>query len=87
MLAQAKPAAEQAALECEALGWGQFSNPCWPKRRSKPCGPLQERYGAIRAIPSALEAVLRDGRERACGGGLGRRLERVRKALGFLAAR
>jgi len=27
--------------------------------------PLQERYGAIRADPSALEAVLRDGRERA----------------------
>ena len=76
---------EQAALECEAMGWGQFK-PLLAEAAVEALRPLQERYGAIRADPSALEAVLRDGRERASAVA-GATLERVRKALGFLAAR
>lgn len=72
------------ATECAAMGWGQFK-PLLAEAAVEALRPLQERYGAIRADPSALESVLRDGRERASAVA-GATLERVRTALGFLAA-
>jgi len=75
---------EQAALECASMGWGRFK-PLLAEAAVEALRPLRERYGAIRADPSTLESVLRDGRERASAVA-GATLERVRTALGFLAA-
>jgi tryptophanyl-tRNA synthetase len=46
--------------------------------------PVQERYRELRQDPGALEAVLKQGRERAAMVAEAT-LERVRAALGFLA--
>jgi tryptophanyl-tRNA synthetase len=75
---------QQAADECAAMGWGQFK-PLLAEAAVEALRPLQERYGVIRAEAGHLDQVLRDGRERA-NAVAGATLERVRKALGFLAA-
>jgi len=75
---------EAAAAECAAMGWGQFK-PLLAEAAVEALRPLQERYAELRADRGALEAVLRDGRERARAVASGT-LERVRQALGFLTA-
>jgi tryptophanyl-tRNA synthetase len=73
-----------AAVECASMGWGRFK-PLLAEAVVEALRPLQERYGAIRAEAGYLDQVLTDGRERATAVA-GATLERVRQALGFLAA-
>ena len=75
---------EAAAAECEAMGWGTFK-PLLAEAAVEAIRPLQERYRELRADPATLEAVLRQGAERA-GAVAGETLQRVRTALGFLEA-
>jgi tryptophanyl-tRNA synthetase len=75
---------EQAAEECAAMGWGQFK-PLLAEVVVEALRPIQERYQQLRADPGGLEAVLREGRERAQEVA-GQSLGRVRRALGFLEA-
>jgi tryptophanyl-tRNA synthetase len=75
---------EQASAECGAMGWGAFK-PLLAEATVEALRPLQERYAALMADPGHLEQVLREGRQRAAHVA-GATLERVRRALGFLAA-
>ena len=73
-----------AAAECAAMGWGQFK-PLLAEAAVEALRPVQERYRAIRGEAGHLEQVLKQGRERAAAVA-GASLQRVREALGFLAA-
>jgi tryptophanyl-tRNA synthetase len=75
---------QQASAECGAMGWGAFK-PLLADATVEALRPLQERYAALMADPGHLEQVLREGRQRAAHVA-GATLERVRQALGFLAA-
>ena len=75
---------DQAAQDCAAMGWGQFK-PLLAETVVEALRPSQERYRELRADPGGLEAVLRQGRERAQGVA-GQTLARVRRTLGFLEA-
>ena len=75
---------DQAAQDCAAMGWGQFK-PLLAETVVEALRPIQERYRELRADPGGLEAVLRQGRERAQGVA-GQTLARVRRTLGFLEA-
>ncbi|MFM7265189.1 MAG: tryptophan--tRNA ligase [Cyanobium sp.] len=75
---------DQAARECAAMGWGQFK-PLLAETVVEALRPIQERYRTLRADPGVLEAVLRQGRERAQEVA-GQTLARVRQSLGFLKA-
>jgi tryptophanyl-tRNA synthetase len=75
---------DQAAQDCAAMGWGQFK-PLLAETVVEALRPIQERYRELRADPGGLEAVLRQGRERAQGVA-GQTLARVRRSLGFLEA-
>ncbi|MEB3184309.1 MAG: tryptophan--tRNA ligase [Cyanobacteriota bacterium] len=77
-------ARDTAACECASMGWGQFK-PLLAEAAVEALRPVQQRYAELRADRGALEAVLRDGRERARAVASGT-LERVRQALGFLTA-
>ncbi|MCT0229409.1 tryptophan--tRNA ligase [Synechococcus sp. CS-1324] len=72
------------ASECAAMGWGQFK-PQLAEAVVAALRPVQERYGELRAEPGYLDAVLRNGRERAAAVA-DASLKRVREALGFLEA-
>ncbi|MCT0198358.1 tryptophan--tRNA ligase [Synechococcus sp. CS-1325] len=72
------------ASECAAMGWGQFK-PLLAEAAVAALRPVQERYGELRAEPGYLDAVLRNGRERAAAVA-DASLKRVREALGFLEA-
>jgi tryptophanyl-tRNA synthetase len=74
---------DAAARECAQMGWGQF-NPRLAEAAVEALRPVQERYRELRQDPGALEAVLKQGRERAAMVAEAT-LERVRAALGFLA--
>jgi tryptophanyl-tRNA synthetase len=75
---------EAAASECAGMGWGHFK-PRLTEAVVEALRPIQARYGEWRADPGALEQVLREGREQAQAVAE-QTLERVRAALGFLAA-
>ena len=75
---------ETAAQECAAMGWGTFK-PLLAEAAVEALRPVQERYAELRADRGALEAVLKQGRERA-DAVASDSLQRVRDALGFLAA-
>ena len=74
---------EAAAAECQAMGWGTFK-PLLAEAAVEALRPVQERYAELRADRGALEAVLKEGRERA-DAVASDSLDRVRQALGFLA--
>jgi tryptophanyl-tRNA synthetase len=76
---------EAVAAECAAMGWGAFK-PLLAEAAVEALRPLQERYAGFRRDPATLEAVLRQGSQRAAAVAT-RTLERVRQALGFLEAR
>ncbi|MFM7549817.1 MAG: tryptophan--tRNA ligase [Cyanobacteriota bacterium] len=73
----------EAAAECQAMGWGHFK-PLLAEATVEALRPVQARYAELRADRGALEAVLRQGRERAQAVASGS-LQRVKGALGFLA--
>jgi tryptophanyl-tRNA synthetase len=75
---------EAAALECGAMGWGQFK-PLLAETVVEALRPVQQRYRELRSDPATLEAVLRVGRNQAQAVA-NATLTRVRQALGFLAA-
>lgn len=75
---------EAAAAECAAMGWGQFK-PLLAEAAVEALRPLQQRYAELREDPAYLRTVLTEGAGRAET--VARQtLERVRSALGFLAA-
>jgi tryptophanyl-tRNA synthetase len=74
---------EAAAAECAAMGWGAFK-PLLAEAAVAALSPLQERYRDLRSDPRYLEAVLRQGRDRASDVAAAT-LARVRQSLGFLA--
>ena len=75
-----------AALEqCAAMGWGAFK-PLLAETVVEALRPVQERYRALRADDGQIDAVLRQGRERAAAVA-DTTLQRVRDGLGFLPAR
>ncbi|MDM7954527.1 MAG: tryptophan--tRNA ligase [Cyanobium sp. CZS 25K] len=75
---------EQAATACASMGWGAFK-PLLAEATVEALRPLQRRYAELRSDPGSLEAVLEEGRERAVTVAEAT-LQRVRSALGFLAA-
>jgi tryptophanyl-tRNA synthetase len=75
---------EGAAMECAAMGWGQFK-PRLAEAVVEALRPIQQRYAELRADSGALEQVLRQGRDQAKSVAE-QTLNRVREALGFLAA-
>jgi tryptophanyl-tRNA synthetase len=75
---------ESAASECASMGWGTFK-PLLAEAAVEALRPVQQRYAELRADRTTLETVLRQGRDRASAVA-GGSLERVRGALGFLAA-
>jgi tryptophanyl-tRNA synthetase len=76
---------EAAAQECAEMGWGRFK-PLLAEATVEALRPVQERYQLLRQDPSALLAVLQQGRERAAAVAEAT-LSRVQEALGFLPAR
>ena len=72
---------EQAASECEEMGWGQFK-PMLAEATVNALEPIQERYRELMRDPDELDQVLNTGRERA-ETVANATLERVRDALGF----
>jgi tryptophanyl-tRNA synthetase len=74
--------AEQAAAECAQMGWGQFK-PLLAEAAVEALRPLQQRYAELRADRTVLDAVLRQGCERATEVA-DATLARVQDALGFL---
>ena len=76
----------QAAQDtCASMGWGTFK-PLLAEVVVEALRPVQERYTALRAEDGQIDAVLRQGRERAAAVAQ-TTLERVRQGLGFLPAR
>jgi tryptophanyl-tRNA synthetase len=75
---------EAAARECAEMGWGQFK-PLLAEATVEALRPVQQRYRELRQDPGALDAVLKQGRERATVVAEAT-LGRVRAALGFLAS-
>jgi tryptophanyl-tRNA synthetase len=75
---------EAAARECAEMGWGQFK-PLLAEATVEALRPVQQRYRELRQDPGALDAVLKQGRERATVVAEAT-LGRVRSALGFLAS-
>lgn len=73
---------DAAAAECADMGWGTFK-PLLAEAAVEALRPVQERYAELRADQGALEAVLKQGRERA-DAVASESLQRVRDALGFL---
>jgi tryptophanyl-tRNA synthetase len=74
---------EAAAAECAGMGWGAFKL-LLAEAAVEALRPVQQRYAELRADRGSLEAVLRQGRERAAAVA-GETLQRVRLALGFLS--
>lgn len=73
---------DSVGLECQEMGWGSFK-PLLTEAVVEALRPIQERYGAWRADPARLTAVLEEGRHRAVAVAEGT-LERVKNAMGFL---
>ncbi|QNI47948.1 tryptophan--tRNA ligase [Synechococcus sp. A15-60] len=74
---------EAAAQECADMGWGQFK-PLLAEATVAALEPIQQRYKAFMDDRSQLEAVLRNGRERASAVAEAN-VQRVRRSMGFLS--
>ena len=75
---------EAAQNECAAMGWGAFK-PLLAEAAVEALRPVQERYAALRADPSHLQSVLKEGQAKATAVA-NTTLTNVRQALGFLPA-
>jgi tryptophanyl-tRNA synthetase len=73
-----------AQKECAAMGWGAFK-PLLAEAAVEALRPVQERYAALRADPSHLQSVLKEGQAKATAVA-NTTLTNVRQALGFLPA-
>ncbi|NDC15407.1 MAG: tryptophan--tRNA ligase [Synechococcaceae bacterium WB9_2_170] len=73
-----------AQKECAAMGWGAFK-PLLAEAAVEALRPVQERYAALRADPSHLQSVLKEGQAKATAVA-NATLANVRQALGFLPA-
>jgi len=76
---------DAALQECASMGWGAFK-PMLAEVMVEALRPLQERYRDLRSDDGQIDAVLRNGRERAAEVAA-TTLDRVRNGLGFLPAR
>ena len=65
------------------MGWGQFK-PLLAEATVAALEPIQQRYKAFMDDRSQLEAVLRNGRERASAVAEAN-VQRVRRSMGFLS--
>ena len=74
---------DAAAKECAEMGWGQFK-PLLAEATVAALEPIQQRYRYLMADRAQLEAVLRDGRERASAVA-DANVQRVRQSMGFLS--
>ncbi len=74
---------DAAAKECAEMGWGQFK-PLLAEATVAALEPIQQRYRDLMADRAQLEAVLRDGRERASAVA-DANVQRVRQSMGFLS--
>ena len=74
---------DAAAKECAEMGWGQFK-PLLAEATVAALEPIQQRYRNLMADRAQLEAVLRDGRERASAVA-DANVQRVRQSMGFLS--
>ena len=72
-----------AAEECAAMGWGTFK-PLLAEAAVSALEPIQSRYNELMGDRAELENVLIQGRDRAEGVATAT-VDRVRKAMGFLA--
>jgi tryptophanyl-tRNA synthetase len=76
---------EVTLQECASMGWGAFK-PMLTEVIVEALRPLQERYRDLRSDDGQIDAVLRNGRQRAAEVAA-TTLDRVRTGLGFLPAR
>ena len=74
---------DAAAKECAEMGWGQFK-PLLAEATVAALESIQQRYRYLMADRAQLEAVLRDGRERASAVA-DANVQRVRQSMGFLS--
>jgi tryptophanyl-tRNA synthetase len=72
---------EAVSHECQEMGWGQFK-PLLTETAIAALKPIQDQYQAVMNDKSYLEAVLRDGREKAAAIA-NQTLMNVKKALGY----
>ncbi|EHA64029.1 tryptophan--tRNA ligase [Synechococcus sp. WH 8016] len=72
-----------AAAECAEMGWGTFK-PLLAEAAVSALEPIQSRYNELMNDRAELENVLKQGRDRAEGVATAT-VDRVRKAMGFLA--
>lgn len=72
-----------AAAECVEMGWGTFK-PLLAEAAVSALDPIQSRYNELMDDRAELENVLKQGRDRAEGVATAT-VDRVRKAMGFLA--
>jgi tryptophanyl-tRNA synthetase len=72
-----------AAAECAEMGWGTFK-PLLAEAAVSALEPIQSRYNELMDDRAELENVLKQGRDRAEGVATAT-VDRVRKAMGFLA--
>lgn len=72
---------EAVAAECAEMGWGQFK-PLLTETAIAALAPIQAKYGEIMGDRTALETILREGRQKAEASAEAV-LARVKTALGF----
>jgi tryptophanyl-tRNA synthetase len=72
---------EAVAAECAEMGWGQFK-PLLAETTVEALRPIQEKYHEIMSDRAALDAILRDGREKAAASA-NHVLAKVKAAMGF----
>lgn len=72
---------QEVAAECQDMGWGQFK-PLFTETAIHALKPIREKYQQVVEDKSYLEAVLRDGREKA-EAIANQTLSQVKAALGF----
>ena len=73
---------QQAAEQCDAMGWGTFK-PLLADAAVEALRPVQQRYQEWRQQPGAVAEVLRNGQHKAAAVA-DETLKRVRETLGFL---
>lgn len=72
---------EAVAAECAEMGWGQFK-PLLAETTVEALRPIQEKYAEIMSDRATLDAILRDGREKAEASATPV-LAKVKAAMGF----
>ncbi len=76
-------AKEEVAVECQAMGWGQFK-PLLTEVTIETLKPIQDKYKQIMDDKSYLDSVLREGRQKA-EAVANNTLSKVKNALGYLS--